>query len=280
MAQQVYVNKYKLLSKIGEGMFGSVYKGSHKKTNKLVAIKCENINSPFKLLKNESHILKYLYDHGCRSIPLVHWYGIHNDYTCLIIPHYDCTLTEYLCNETFTKDKLNKIFVRLIGMFENIHTNMVIHRDVKPDNFMIKDGNIYLIDFGFSVFYIQEDGIHIENEISDTIIGTPKYVSYNIHCGDTSSRRDDLISLGYVYLYMLMKELPWDTLPNTVKNDNYDTNHIEYHRNQSIREYKKIEHIDTLRHLIGEEITMFLGYCYYIKYDVHPEYNALKDIFL
>ncbi len=279
-SQHMYVNKYEIIAKIGSGMFGSVYKGSHKKTGKMVAIKCETIDSPIKILKNESHILKYLYDHGCRSIPLVHWYGIHNDFTCLIMPYYDCTLTQYLNNETFTREKLDKIFVNLIGMFENIHTNMVIHRDVKPDNFMIKNGNIYLIDFGFSMFYIQEDGYHIENEISDILTGTPKYISYNIHCGDMPSRRDDLISLGYVYLYMLMKELPWDILPELIQNDNYETNHIEYYRNQSIRQYKKIEHIETLKPIIGEEITLFFGYCYYIRYEAHPEYNALKDIFL
>lgn len=275
----MYVNKYKMITKIGSGMFGSVYKGSHKKTHKIVAIKCENMDCPVKLLKNESHILKYLYDHGCRSIPLVHWYGVHNDSICLIMPYYECTLTQYLHTESFTRDKLNKIFVSLIGVFENIHTNMVLHRDVKPDNFMIKDGNIYLIDFGFSMFYIQGDGFHIENEISDTITGTPKYISYNVHCGDMSSRRDDLISLGYVYLYMLMKELPWDILPQVAMNGNYDANHIEHSRNQSIRECKKIEHIETLRDIIGEEITLFLGYCYYIKYEDHPQYQALKDIF-
>lgn len=273
------INNYKVISKIGSGNFGSIYKGSHKRTNKTVAIKCEPTNSQIKLLKNESYILKYLYDKGCRSIPLVHWYGLYNNNLCLVMPYYECTLTQYLHNDTFKKNKLDKIFVNLIGLFQTIHTNMVIHRDIKPDNFMIRDGNIYLIDFGFSTFYIQEDGFHSENKTSEYLTGTPKYISYNIHCGDSPSRRDDLISLGYVYLYMLMKELPWDILPSHNKEDNREPNHIEFSRNKLIRECKSIENIETLKGIIGDEITLFFGYCYYLKYEDLPNYDALIDVF-
>lgn len=275
----MYINNYKVISKIGSGNFGSIYKGSHKRNNKAVAIKCESVDSPVKLLKNESYILKYLYDKGCRSIPLVHWYGLFDDNLCLIMPYYERTLTQYLHNDTFEKNKLNKIFANLISLFQTMHTNMIIHRDIKPDNFMIRDGNIYLIDFGFSMFYIQEDGVHIENKKSDYFTGTPKYISYNIHCGDSSSRRDDLISLGYVYLYMLMKELPWDILPLHTKEEHIEPNHIEFTRNKLIRECKTIEHIESLKNIIGDEITLYFGYCYYLKYEDSPNYEALKEVF-
>lgn len=275
----MYINNYKIISKLGSGNFGSIYKGYHKRSNKPVAIKCEPLDSQIKLLKNESYILKYLFDKGCRSIPLVHWYGLHNDNVCLVMPYYQCTLTQYLHNDSFEKNKLDKIFVNLIGLFQTIHTNMVIHRDVKPDNFMIRDENIYLIDFGFSTFYIQEDGFHSENKTSNYLTGTPKYISYNIHYGNSPSRRDDLISLGYVYLYMLMKELPWDILPSHNNEDNNEPNHIEFPRNKLIRECKSIENIETLKGIIGDEITLFFGYCYYLKYEDLPNYDALKEVF-
>ena len=118
------------------------------------------------------------------------------------MPYYECTLTQYLHNDTFEKNKLDKIFINLIGLFQTIHTNMIIHRDIKPDNFMIRDGNIYLIDFGFSTFYIQEDGFHSENKNIGVFNWNAKAkLLASIHCGDSPSRRDDLISLLCLFAY-------------------------------------------------------------------------------
>ena len=52
-------NKYKILEKIGEGAFGSIYKGQNIRTQELVAIKVEPINNETKLLKNECTIYQY-----------------------------------------------------------------------------------------------------------------------------------------------------------------------------------------------------------------------------
>ena len=66
-------NKYKIISKIGEGSFGSIFKGINIRTNEYVAIKVELIESNTKLLKNESKIYQYLSNNS--GIPTVKWFG-------------------------------------------------------------------------------------------------------------------------------------------------------------------------------------------------------------
>jgi serine/threonine protein kinase len=66
-------NKYKLLEKIGEGAFGSIYKGENIRTRELVAIKVEPIKNNTKLLKNESIIYQYLINN--EGLPNVKWFG-------------------------------------------------------------------------------------------------------------------------------------------------------------------------------------------------------------
>ena len=53
-------NKYKITEELGEGSFGKIYKGENIRTNELVAIKIESIQTGNKLLKNESIIYQYL----------------------------------------------------------------------------------------------------------------------------------------------------------------------------------------------------------------------------
>ena len=91
-SQHIIQYKYKIIKKIGEGNFGSVYRGIKITTNDPVAIKFEHANTPVKILKHETTILNYLYSHGSRYTPIVYWYGIYKTYTCLIMPLYQYPL--------------------------------------------------------------------------------------------------------------------------------------------------------------------------------------------
>jgi serine/threonine protein kinase len=212
METSKYINhKYEILEAIGNGNFGNVFKGIHRKNREPVAIKMESKSSPFKILKNETTILNYLYNEGCRSIPKVIWYGLYSDKTCLIMDIFECSLYDYLKTKSLPEEKVNKIIHQSIYIIETIHSKFVLHRDIKPHNFMIRNGELYLIDFGFSTFYVNAEKEHYPMRTDlESIIGSPKYVSINLHNGITCSRRDDLISIGYMYIYLLYGELPWD----------------------------------------------------------------------
>lgn len=274
-------NKYIIQNKIGNGKFGIVYQGIYKKTNEHVAIKTEDSRTPIKSLKHETTVLKYLYDHGSRNVPIVYWFGIHLDNTCLIMTYYDMSLHQYIqSNPDISSDKLNRVFLQCIVILESIHKLYVVHCDIKPQNFMLKNGELFLIDFGLSTFYVVENGKHIDERTSDTIIGTPKYISINIHHGTSPSRRDDLISIGYMYIFMFCRELPWESIPNNMLDDNiYDELSINHYKNKKRLELKSWDYLNPICLKINKKIHDYLEYCYHLKYKDQPSYHAILNAF-
>lgn len=275
-------NKYMINENIGSGCFGSIYSGINHKTGVKVAIKMEPIESSVRILKHETSILKYLYEHGSRDIPIIYWFGKHNNHTCLVMSLYDCSLYDYIQTKPLSINKINTIMVTLIRILKSIHSKLVIHRDIKPQNVMLKNGELYLIDFGFATFYVDECSNHLVDDGNhQNIIGTPKYVSFHIHCGYLPSRRDDLISLGYMYIYLANRKLPWDTLvPSDATNSEYDETHILNYKNKQRVTLKRFDSIRLVCTEINKQIENFLKYCYYIEYDDLPNYDALVNIFL
>ena len=193
-------NKYEIIEEIKKGAFGTILKGIYTKTGEHVAIKREY--GKMQTLKHEVKMMNYLATNKVKQIPEIFYYGTYENNPCLVFTLYECSLYDYMIHKEITEEHMNILMIKMINIFENIHKAFVIHRDIKPQNFMVKNGDIYLIDFGLATFYVDETGSHYENRESDTIVGTPIFVSVNIHKGFRYSCRDDLISLGYLYLYM------------------------------------------------------------------------------
>ena len=283
MEQEIYINnKYEITKAIGNGNFGNVYKAIHKKTKEPVAIKMEAYNTQFKTLKNETTILNYLYNEGCRNIPKVIWFGINMQKTCLVMDIFECSLYEYTKKKTLNEEKVDKIIHQCLDIIETIHSKYVLHRDIKPHNFMIRNGELYLIDFGFATFYVNEDKEHLPLRTDlESIVGSPKYVSINIHNGILCSRRDDLISIGYMYIFLLYGELPWDTIKqiNKQEKQQYDLSHIMIDKNQEIKSLKSLENIENLFKEKCPKIVEYFKTSYSLYYNEEPNYNLLKQFF-
>jgi len=275
--------RYNIYEKLGHGNFGSVYKGKHSKHNTDVAIKLESIYTKIKLLKHETTILKYLYEHNTRNIPAIYWYGIYNENVCLVMTLYDCSLYEYIHSRNdvdISDSKIKSIIYQLVNILHSVHDNSVIHRDIKPQNIMIKNGDLYLIDFGFSTFYIDADGEHAIDTCCDEIIGSPKYVSYHIHSGSIASRRDDLISLGYLYLFLHDRLLPWENIQDDVTNDDgYSETSIYYYKNILRQKLKEPSTILNKAQNTNHTLYNYLKYVYSLSYEETPNYHAIITIF-
>ena len=206
-------NKYNILKKIGEGNFGKIYKGENIRTNELVAIKVEPIEKKYKMLKNEAIIYQHLlHTYG---MPTLKWFGKDENNYYLVITLLNKSLEHHIEKKgRFSLNLTLQIGVQIINLLKIIHEKGLLHRDVKPENFLFgindETKQLYAIDFGLSRTYINYNkNCHIDEKETNSIIGTPAYVSINGHKMKELSRRDDLESLGYMLLYFYFGKLKW-----------------------------------------------------------------------
>ena len=209
---EIIDEKFIVLSKIGEGSFGKIYKIVYKNTGEILALKIQEnseIKSKNSLLK-ESKILFGLIDEI--GFPRLKYFKRLEKISMLVITCLDKSLEEYftLLDYSFSLDTVCKISLNLLSRLETLHNNFIIHQDLKPENFIFcaQDSLIYLIDFGLSKYFKNKKG-YTPFQKNVGLVGTARYMSVNSHYGNSQSRRDDLISLGYILLYFYQGRLPW-----------------------------------------------------------------------
>jgi len=256
-------NKYKLISKLGSGSFGSIYKGENIRTKEFVAIKIEPLDANLKLLKNESSIYNYLKKYNFSGIPQLKWYGLDNKNYYMVINLLGDSIQSYV--EKRGKLCLNDALIigkKMLDIIQFIHDKGLIHRDIKPDNFLFGlngDGSVnkeklFLIDYGFCRPYKTLDDEHIENIPLKTIMGTCNYISVNVHNLNQPSRRDDVESVVYIIIYMLFGKIEWDSL-----HDNKEKHYMKLN----------VERNDD----IPDMIKKYLLYVRNLKFDEQPRYD-------
>ena len=266
--------KYKPIKKIGEGCFGNIYSLIRLKDKSIFAMKTEKINTKDKMLESEAYIL-YNLQKGL-GIPKLITYGRNKNYNILIE-----TLLGKSLENIFIKRQLKcnivdvcAVGIQIIDRLEWIHSNNIIYRDIKPENFLvgINDPNvIYVIDFGLCKKYrSSKTGKHILPKADSKFCGNLKFSSSNTTRGKESSRRDDIISLGYMLIYLIKKGLPWDYIykGNNLTNSKY----IELVFLKDTNAYGK------LFNGLPSEFKEFIQYAENLKFDQDPNYSYLRSI--
>ena len=210
METNLIANKYKLIKKIGNGSFGSIYKAINIRTNENVAVKLELIADELKLLKHESNIYRLL--SNVDGVPKIKWYGKYDIYYYMVIDLFGDSLQELLNKSKKLKLKLLlQLGINIVDILMKIHNAGFIHRDIKPENFLLslnKPIKIYLIDFGISKPYLLNNK-HIPYQYKNKFVGNLNFASINAHKLYEQSRRDDLESLAYMLIYFYFGELEW-----------------------------------------------------------------------
>jgi len=273
MIGRVFFNKYRLIKKLGEGSFGAIY--SARSEHNFYAIKLENKNKGQNLLENEAYIMSYL--HGKR-IPFIKSFGYSREYNVLIMELMGKSLEdifESLPIKKMTVNCVGKLGLQMIEILEYIHNKHIIHRDIKPDNFVMgkkeKSKYLYLLDFGLAKKYRSSTTLkHYPMIKKKNLTGTARYASINALNGLTQSRRDDLEAVGYVMLYFLRGKLPWQGLHVKNKED-------RYHRIMEI----KIETTPSeLCKGFPKEFEEYINYTRNLEYEQDPDYDYLRNLFL
>jgi serine/threonine protein kinase len=207
--------KYELLEEIGRGNFGNIYSAINIKTNSIVAIKVEN--KSHKILKHEITVLNYLNYNKCYNVPMVHWYGITEvneiKYACAVIDYFPISFSQYIKENIIIGKELDLMMQKMLDIMKRIHDKLVIHRDIKPDNFMLNNKKeLILIDFGLSTFHLTDEKMKTSDDLSikNKFIGNIIYASPNIHKHENARKVDDIISIAYIYLLIFLGgTLPW-----------------------------------------------------------------------
>lgn len=270
---QIVFNKYKILKRLGRGAFGYIYLVEYQ--NKLYAMKLENTKKGYYILDKEIHLMSHLY--GPR-IPYVKSFGQCGYYNVLVMELLGKSLEE-LKNMLPTKKMsipcVCKLSYQMVQILEHIHSKSFLHRDVKPDNFIMGIGPnskfLYMIDMGFAKTYRDPVTLaHHPMQKGVGITGTARFASINTLSGYTQSRRDDLESLGYVIVYIATGTLPWVNIQSDNKDELYD----------KILELKMKTTLESLCMGLPPQFQEYMRYIRGMNYEQEPNYNYLRSLFM
>ncbi|KAK9501498.1 hypothetical protein O3M35_012213 [Rhynocoris fuscipes] len=270
----VVAGRYRLVRKIGSGSFGDIYLGINVSNGEEVAVKLEPTRARHPQLLYESKLYKVL--QGGIGIPHIRWYGQEKEFNVLVLDLLGPSLEDLFnfCSRRFTIKTVLMLADQMIGRIEYMHSRSFIHRDIKPDNFLMGIGRhcnkLFLIDFGLAKkFRDNRTRTHITYREDKNLTGTARYASINAHLGIEQSRRDDMESLGYVMMYFNRGSLPWQGLKAATKKQKYE----------KISEKKMSTPVEVLCKGFPAEFAMYLNYCRGLRFEEGPDYMYLRQLF-
>lgn len=265
---------YHLKRRIGAGSFGEVFYGEDVQTHEEVAIKLERVKTRVPQLLYESKI--YLLFAGGINIPRLRWFGTESNFNVMVLDYLGKSLEDLfqLCHQQFSLKTVLMIAEQCLSGLQFIHQKTYIHRDIKPDNFLIgtdyRSRQIFVIDFGLSKRYKDpKTHQHIKYASNKSLTGTARYASINALKGYEQSRRDDLEALGYCFIYFMKNKLPWMGIEAKTRKEKYD----------KILDVKSSVSIEELCEGLPEEFAQYLTLVRDLRFNDDPDYSRYRALF-
>lgn len=176
------------------------------------------------------------------------------------------------CSRKFSLRTVLLLADQMLERISDLHKKGYLHRNIRPESFLIggEDNKdmLYLVDFGLSKKYVK-DGKAIPFKKGRKMTGTLRFASINSQLGLEQARRDDLESIGYVLVYFLKGELPWQSVVAGSKED----------KNKAVLKMKLETQVNTLTKGLPEAFKDYLNSVRCMNYDTEPEYGKYRKMF-
>jgi serine/threonine protein kinase len=209
------LGKYEILTKLGQGAMGVVYKARDPFIGRLVALK--TINSS---LVDRPDLLERFYQEAQSAGKLQH----PNIVTIFDLGQEKDTpfiAMEYLDGESLEKVIVRQTnlplstrvgyIVRICQALEYAHKNRVVHRDIKPGNIMVNsEGSVKIVDFGIARL------VDFSRTQTNMMIGTPAYMAPELFRKQKANERTDIWAVGVTFFELICYQRPFT-------GDGYDT---------------------------------------------------------
>ncbi len=204
------IGSYEVLSELGRGGMGVVYKAFEPKLKRVVALKMLNegiAHQPglVERFYREAHAMATLSDPHVVQIYAV---GEHQGQPFFVMEYIDGeSLGGRLKRERMRVREARKVLMQAASGLQSAHEQGLIHRDIKPGNLMLtQKGSVKVTDFGIAL----AEGTGERLTGTGGIIGTPGYLSPEACLGEPLDARTDIFALGVVFYEMLTGRLPFD----------------------------------------------------------------------
>lgn len=215
----VYADRYEILSLLGSGTSGVVYKARHRYMQKLVAIKVmhfENIS--------DIGMLKRFRQEAAAASSLTHQniinvidFGLSAEGQAFMIMDYlgGASLDELIENGELSAQNAVEVFKQICDGLSHAHDNGIIHRDVKPNNVLVvklEDQRLLvkLVDFGTAKLVVPDsDGASLTRP--GQVFGSPTYMSPEQCMGLELEPSSDVYSMGALMYQSLVGHPPFTT---------------------------------------------------------------------
>ncbi|XP_041782183.1 casein kinase I-like [Anopheles merus] len=210
----VNLSTYRIEGEFDAGGCGTVLVGSHARSKQPVVMKMASKEVDRLLLATERRIYARL--QKARGWPRLIDAGTYRKRDVLVLERLGPSLQDLLnlCGGRFGLKTVSQLALQLLDRLETFHELGYVHRDLKPDNVLLGRGTtrktLHLIDFGLAEPYRHpRTGEHIAQDAFFPFAGTIEFAPVFAHLEYTPSRRDDILSLAYMLVFLLRGGLPW-----------------------------------------------------------------------
>lgn len=255
-----------------------MYRGVQESSGTPVAIKMERIsNGKASFLFHEARVMQEIQKwptlDGLPALAALRYFGQEGNYRMLIMDLMGSSLEDlHEKRRRFSLKTTLMIGIQVVSRLEFVHSTGYIHRDLKPDNFVLGHGEhrnrIHLIDFGLSTRYACKDGKHREEQRGKSFIGTARYASARTHEGFSQSRRDDIEQLVYVLIYLYRGRLPWSGLQIADRDE----------KEREIGRMKRTLALQDVCKGCPHSFVLLLNYARRMEYAEVPNYNMIRAL--